>query len=69
MHERGMLHRIDHPALGRAVVSNSPIRLHGAAQPAMAPSPALGEHNDVVYGDWLGLPAAEIAALRERGVI
>lgn len=31
--------------------------------------PALGEHNDAVYGDLLGLSAEERAALAERGVI
>ena len=26
-------------------------------------------HNREIYGDWLGLPAAEIAALEQEGVI
>ncbi len=69
MHERGMLHRIEHPDLGPVVVPSSPIRLHGAAQPPMQPSPRLGEHNEAVYGGWLGLTGTEIAALREGGVI
>jgi hypothetical protein len=29
----------------------------------------LAEHNQYVYGDLLGMDAAEIAGLRERGVI
>jgi crotonobetainyl-CoA:carnitine CoA-transferase CaiB-like acyl-CoA transferase len=33
------------------------------------PSPMLGEHNDEVLGDLLGLPADELATLRERDVI
>ncbi len=69
MHGRGMLHRIEHPELGPVVVPNSPIRLHGAAEPPIRPSPRLGEHNDAIYGGWLGLSANEIAALREAGVI
>ncbi len=69
MHSRGMLHRIDHPDLGPVIVSNSPIRLHGAAAPRMRPSPGLGEHNEAVYGGWLGLGTPEIAALRQGGVI
>ena len=69
MHERGMLEWIDHPDLGRVVVPNSPIRLHGAARPPTLPSPALGAHNAEVYGDWLGLSDGEIAGLREGGVI
>ncbi len=31
--------------------------------------PALGEHNDFVFSELLGLPAAEIAALKAAGVI
>ena len=31
--------------------------------------PALGEHNNDVFGDWLGYPAAELARLAKAGVI
>lgn len=31
--------------------------------------PALGEHNEEIYGDLLGLSSQEIASLREKGVI
>ncbi|MCB1746676.1 MAG: CoA transferase [Gammaproteobacteria bacterium] len=33
------------------------------------PGPALGSHNDAVYGEWLGLDGQELSALREAGVI
>lgn len=32
-------------------------------------APAIGEHNDAVYGEWLGLGAEELAALRESRVV
>ena len=32
-------------------------------------SPTLGQHNDFVYGELLGIPQPERAALREKGVI
>ncbi|MEN3974854.1 CoA transferase [Emcibacter sp. SYSU 3D8] len=69
MHERGMLERVDHPELGPVVLPTSPLRIHGAERPATVPSPLLGQHNDEIYGDMLGLTAAEIAALRRGGVI
>jgi CoA:oxalate CoA-transferase len=69
MHARGMLAHIDHPELGDIVVPNSPLRLHGTDPVAPGPSPTIGQHNDEIYGGWLGLPAAELADLRAGGVI
>ena len=69
MHERHMLHWIDHPDLGRIVVPGSPLRFHGSEAREIVPSPRLGEHNKAVYGSMLGLPAAELADLQAEGVI
>lgn len=69
MHERGMLEWVDHPELGRVVLPNSPLRIHGAARPATVPSPMLGQHNEEIYGGLLGLSVEEIDALREKGAI
>jgi CoA:oxalate CoA-transferase len=69
MHERGMLERVDHPELGEIVVPTSPLRLHGLPPAPTRPSPKVGQHNAEIYGGWLGLSAAEIAALKEEGVI
>jgi len=69
MHERGFLEEIEHDEIGRLVVPNSPLRFHGADPPHATPSPKLGQHNDEVYGGWLGLSEAEIAELKESGAI
>ena len=69
MHERGMLEVIDHPKLGKITVPNSPLRYHGTPQMRATPSPGLGQHNEEIYGGLLGLSSAEVAALRESGVI
>jgi crotonobetainyl-CoA:carnitine CoA-transferase CaiB-like acyl-CoA transferase len=69
MHARGMLAHIDHPELGEIVVPNTPLRLHGTDKVAAGPSPTIGQHNTEIYGGWLGLSAAEIAELKENGVI
>jgi CoA:oxalate CoA-transferase len=69
MHERGMLQRIDHPSLGSIVVPNSPLRLHGSDRVDPVPSPSLGQHNADVYGEWLGLGADGVEALKRAGAI
>jgi crotonobetainyl-CoA:carnitine CoA-transferase CaiB-like acyl-CoA transferase len=69
MHERGMLERVEHPSLGSIVAPNSPLRLHGAERAEAAPSPFLGQHNQEIYGDWLGLGEEGVAALQRDGAI
>ena len=45
-----------------------PVRFDGA--PAkVKPSPLLGQHNAEVLGQWLGIGAAEVEALRTEGII
>ena len=46
-----------------------PLRLHGADRVKPVSSPSFGQHNMDIYHGWLGLPEAEVAALREQGVI
>ncbi|MDP6876130.1 MAG: CoA transferase [Alphaproteobacteria bacterium] len=69
MHQRGMLHWVDHPVVGRIAAPHSPIKIHGVEPMALTLNPEIGEDNDKVYGGWLGLDAAEIASLREDGAI
>jgi crotonobetainyl-CoA:carnitine CoA-transferase CaiB-like acyl-CoA transferase len=69
MHQRGMLQRIDHPSLGPIIVPNTPLRLHGADPVQPIPSPRLGQHNQEVYGEWLGLGGEAVEELRRDGVI
>jgi len=69
MHERGMLEWVDHPDLGRVVLPRTPIRVHGTDVAETRPSARVGQHNDEVFGGWLGLSQAELAALRQDKVI
>jgi len=69
MHERGMLEHVEHPELGDIVVPTSPLRLHGLPPAPMRHSPKVGQHNDEIYGGWLGLGEAEVAALKADGAI
>lgn len=68
LRQRGMLSEMDHPELGPLVVPHSPIRV-GDHYAELVPSATLGQHNDEIYGGWLGLHAEQLAGLRERGVI
>jgi crotonobetainyl-CoA:carnitine CoA-transferase CaiB-like acyl-CoA transferase len=69
MHGRGMLEIVDHYDYGPIVLPNSPLRFHGSDSVPTKVSPRVGEHNDEVYGGWLGLSADEINRLRETGAI
>jgi CoA:oxalate CoA-transferase len=69
MHGRGTLEWVDHPDLGRVVLPTTPLRLHGTEVAPAVPSPRVGQHNDEIFGGWLGLSAAELDALRAEKVI
>lgn len=69
MHARRALEWIDHPLYGRVCLPNSPLRFDGVEPLAIKPSGELGRDNHKVYGKWLGLTDAELAALTDEGVI
>jgi crotonobetainyl-CoA:carnitine CoA-transferase CaiB-like acyl-CoA transferase len=43
--------------------------VHGTDVAPAAASPRVGQHNDEIYGAWLGLSAAELDSLRAEKVI
>ena len=69
MHERGYLDDIEHDEIGPITVPTSPLRFHGADRRTTTPSPKLGQHNNEIYGGWLGLSASEIEELKAARVI
>ena len=64
-----MLSWVDHPVVGRIAAPNSPIRVQGNAPMKLTLNPELGQDNDRVYGEWLGLDEEQIASLRAVGAI
>jgi benzylsuccinate CoA-transferase BbsF subunit len=60
---------VTHSEIGKVRVEGFPIHLAKTDWHVERGGPCLGEHNDVVFGDLLGLSPDEISGLRERKVI
>jgi crotonobetainyl-CoA:carnitine CoA-transferase CaiB-like acyl-CoA transferase len=65
--ERGILQTAQHPT-GPFKMPSWPVRFDGRT-PKLGPAPLLGQHSAEVFGEWLGINAAEVEALRKEGVI
>ncbi|MBI4183783.1 MAG: CoA transferase [Proteobacteria bacterium] len=68
---RGMVIEMDHPSIGgaKARLMASPMRFSATPAAYRLPPPTLGQHTEAVLAGLLGMGAAEIAALREKGVV
>ena len=66
--ERGFVHELDLPVHGKVPLLGFAPRLSESEVPMQRP-PRLGEHTDDVLRAELGLQAADLAALRDAGVI
>ncbi len=60
---------LPHPTQGSVPTVASPIRYSGTPLVHDTAPPTLGQHTDTVLAESLGLSEADIAALREKGVI
>lgn len=65
---RGTFVTFEHPARGKVTIPGHMIKLSDSHVPIECP-PQLGAHNDAIYGDLLGLDAAQLAALRASKAI
>ena len=66
---RGHQQWMDHVVVGRVPYPSFPGRFNGQYHQLRRPAPTLGEHNEEILGDVLGLDEAEIARLAEAKVI
>jgi formyl-CoA transferase len=58
-----------HPKFGTLRMQNVAPRLSASPSSIRTPAPELGQHNDQVFGELLGLDAVALAGYRARGVI
>ena len=69
MHERGMLHDVDHPEMGKIVLPSSPLRFAGSTPPTLELEPEVGEHTDAILAEWLGMDTQAVSRLRDEGAL
>lgn len=60
---------MNHPHIGEFAYPGPPYKWSETPALIRRPAPCLGEHNEAIYGDELGLSKTELAALRFAGVI
>jgi crotonobetainyl-CoA:carnitine CoA-transferase CaiB-like acyl-CoA transferase len=68
---REMQIRMPHPlsASGMVDLIGNPIKYSATPVDYALPPPSCGQHTDEVLKEMLGMPAAEIAGLRQRGIV
>jgi benzylsuccinate CoA-transferase BbsF subunit len=67
--ERQMHVEVEHPLVGLEMLHGIPWRLSATPGTIRSSGPLLGEHNQYVFGDLLGLPADELTRLADEEVI
>ena len=66
---REMLVEIEHPTVGRFPMHGLNIHYSHTRQEIRRPAPLLGQHNEEIYGEWLGLDTQTVARLKENKII
>ena len=67
--EWGLWPTVEHSNIGKVRVDGLPVHLSETDWEMNRGAACLGEHNDYVYGELLGLSASEIESLRDEGVL
>jgi crotonobetainyl-CoA:carnitine CoA-transferase CaiB-like acyl-CoA transferase len=66
---REFFQEIEHPVAGNLTYPGAPFIMSDTPWAVTAPSPTLGQHNNEIYHDRLGIPHTELARLSAAGVI
>ena len=65
----GLFPTVEHPEMGRVRVDGSPIMLSETPAVIERGAPTLGQHNDEIFGDLLGMGSETVRTLSDKGVI
>jgi formyl-CoA transferase len=66
---RDMLMEIDHPTAGKVRMAGIPVKFSETPASVRKPPPLLGEHNEEVLKNWLGMSATAIDELKRKKII
>ena len=67
---RNMIVSVEDELAGTVKIAGNPIKMSTLEEsPTRDRVPEIGEHNRLIYGDWLGLSDAEISSLKADGAI
>ena len=67
--ERGLMELVDHPSTGPQFMPGISWKMSKTPGGVRWPTPRLGEHNETIFGELLGLDGAELTELEAEGVI
>lgn len=66
--ERGIFQHIDHPQRGDFKMAAWPVKMSGMNVPVKS-APLLGEHNETVLTEWLGLSPDDVKRMKGEGTV
>ena len=66
---RQMIKHMQHPVIGDIAYINSPIRFAESGLVEPKPAGYLGQFNEEVFGEYLGMSPEEVAELKKNGTI
>lgn len=66
---RNMFPELDHPVAGKTRLTNNALKFTSQSADPLIPAPTLGQDNERVFRELLGLDAADVEALRAEKVV